>query len=152
MTIIFMERRNVKINRREIVFADTAAFVALLVRRDEFHQSANRIMAELSEKDTKLFVTEMVLVEIANALSALELRARAVILIDELQTLPNVEIIWSSIKLFESAWSLYRERPDKEWSLTDCASFVVMKERGINLAFTSDKHFEQAGFVKLLEK
>jgi len=56
----------VKINRREMVFADTAAFVALLVRRDEFHQSANRIMAELSEKDTKLFVTEMVLVEIAN--------------------------------------------------------------------------------------
>ena len=152
MTIIFMERRNVKINRREIVFADTAAFVALLVRRDEFHQSANRIMAELSEKDTKLFVTEMVLVEIANALSAIELRARAVILIDELQTLPNVEIIWSSIELFESAWSLYRERPDKGWSLTDCASFVVMKEREINLAFTSDKHFEQAGFVRLLEK
>jgi len=142
----------VKINRREIVFADTAAFVALLVRRDEFHQSANRIMAELSEKDTKLFVTEMVLVEIANALSAIELRARAVILIDELQTLPNVEIIWSSRELFESAWLLYRERPDKEWSLTDCASFVVMKERGINLAFTSDKHFKQAGFVRLLGK
>ena len=141
-----------KINRREIVFADTAAFVALLVRRDEFHQSANRIMAELSEKDTKLFVTEMVLVEIANALSAIELRARAVILIDELQTLPNVEIIWSSRELFESAWLLYRERPDKEWSLTDCASFVVMKERGINLAFTSDKHFKQAGFVRLLGK
>lgn len=109
-------------------------------------------MAELSEKDTKLFVTEMVLVEIANALSAVELRARAVSLIDELQTLPNVEIVWSSIELFESAWSLYRERPDKEWSLTDCASFVVMRERGINLAFTSDKHFEQAGFVRLLEK
>lgn len=141
-----------KINRREIVFADTAAFVALLVRRDEFHQSASRIMAELSEKDTKLFVTEMVLVEIANALSAVELRARAASLIDELQTLPSVEIGWSSIELFESAWSLYRERPGKEWSLTDCASFVVMRERGINLAFTSDKHFEQSGFVRLLEK
>ena len=94
----------------------------------------------------------MVLVELANALSAVELRARAVVLIDELQTLPNVEIVWSSVGLFEKAWSLYRERPDKEWSLTDCASFVVMRERGINLAFTSDKHFEQAGFVRLLEK
>ena len=147
-----MAHRNVKIKPRENIFVDTAAFVALLIRRDKFHQTANQIMAELNEKDTNLFITEMVLVELANALSAVELRARAVVLIDELQTLPNVEIVWSSVELFESAWSLYRERPDKEWSLTDCASFAVMKERGINLAFTSDKHFEQAGFVKLLEK
>ena len=147
-----MARQSVKIKPRENVFADTAAFVALLIRRDKFHQTANEIMAELSAKDTKLFVTEMVLVELANALSSIELRARAVILIDELQTLPNVEIVWSSVESFEKAWSLYRERPDKEWSLTDCASFVVMKERGINLAFTSDKHFEQTGFVRLLEK
>ena len=70
-------------------------------------------MAELSEKGRKLFVTEMVLVELANALSSIELRSRAVILIDELQTLPNVEIVWSSIELFEKAWSLYRERPEK---------------------------------------
>ena len=109
-------------------------------------------MAELSEKDTKLFTTEMVLFELANALSSVELRGKAIILIDELQTLPNVQIVWSSVELFEKAWTLYCERPDKEWSLTDCASFVVMKERGINLAFTSDKHFEQAGFVRLLEK
>ncbi len=147
-----MANRSVKIKPRENVFADTAAFVALLIRRDEFHQSANKIMAELSEKDTKLFTTEMVLFELANALSSIEFRARAVILIDELRTLPNVEIVWSSVELFEKAWSLYRERPDKGWSLTDCASFIVMKEREINLAFTSDKHFEQAGFVKLLEK
>lgn len=147
-----MAKRSVKIGPRENVFADTAAFVALLVRSDEFHQSANRIMAELSEKATKLFTTEMILFELANALSSIELRARAVILIDELRPLPNVEIIWSSVELFEKAWLLYRERTDKEWSLTDCASFIVMKKRGINLAFTSDKHFEQAGFVRLLEK
>jgi len=142
----------VKIKPREKVFADTAAFVALLIRRDKFYQSANAIMAELSEKDTKLFTTEMVLFELANALSSVELRGKTIILIDELQTLPNVQIVWSSVELFEKAWTLYRERPDKEWSLTDCASFVVMRERGINLAFTSDKHFEQAGFVRLLEK
>ena len=147
-----MARQSVKIKPREKVFADTAAFVALLIRRDKFYQSANAIMAELSEKDTKLFTTEMVLFELANALSSVELRGKTIILIDELQTLPNVQIVWSSVELFEKAWTLYRERPDKEWSLTDCASFVVMRERGINLAFTSDKHFEQAGFVRLLEK
>ncbi len=108
-----MAQRSVKIKPQENVFADTAAFVTLLIRRDEFHQLANKIMAELSEKDTKLFVTEMVLFEIANALSAVELRARAIILIDELRSLPNVEIVWSSVELFENALHLYRERPDK---------------------------------------
>lgn len=147
-----MARRNVKINPREDVFVDTAAFIAVLIRRDEFHRAANELITELSEKNATLITTEMVLVELANALSAVELRGQAIILIDELQTLPNVEIVWSSSELFQKSWSLYRERPDKEWSLTDCASFVVMKERGINTAFTSDKHFEQAGFVKLLEK
>ena len=147
-----MEQRSVKINFRENIFADTAAFIALLISRDKFHRAASEIMIELTAKDTRLFVTEMVLIELANALSSVELRTRAVILIDELQTLPNVEIVWSSGELFEKAWSLYRERPDKEWSLTDCASFVVMREREITLAFTSDKHFEQAGFIRLLEK
>ncbi|MEP7037764.1 MAG: PIN domain-containing protein [Acidobacteriota bacterium] len=147
-----MARQNVKVNRREDVFVDTAAFIAVLMRRDKFHQSATDLMAKLSEKNTTLMTTEMVLVKLANALSSVELRGRAMILIDELQTLPNVEIVWSSGELFKKAWSLYRERPHKEWGLTDCASFVVMIERGINTAFTSDKHFEQAGFVKLLER
>lgn len=75
-----------------------------------FHQTANEIMAELSGKDTKLFVPEMILIELANALSSVELRTRAVILIDELQTLPNVEIIWSSTELFrKSVDSLQRK-------------------------------------------
>ncbi len=101
-----MANRSVKIKPRENVFADTVAFVALLVRRDEFHQSANKIMAELSEKDTKLFTTEMVLFELTNALSASEFRAVVIILIDELRTLPNVEIVWANAELFEKAWSL----------------------------------------------
>jgi predicted nucleic acid-binding protein len=90
----------VKIKPRENVFADTAAFVALLVRRDEFHQSANKTMSKLSEKDTKLFTTEMVLFELANALSASEFRDEVIILIDGLRTLPNVEIVWANAELF----------------------------------------------------
>jgi hypothetical protein len=58
----------------------------------------------------------MILYELANPLSAIDLRAKAAVLIDELQTLPNVEIVWSNAELFKQAWSLYSERPDKEWS------------------------------------
>jgi len=49
-----------------------------------------------------------------------------------------------------SGWTLYQQRPDKEWGLTDCISFVVMQEQGISEAFTSDHHFTQAGFTILL--
>ncbi|MGL5034261.1 MAG: type II toxin-antitoxin system VapC family toxin, partial [Microcystaceae cyanobacterium] len=52
--------------------------------------------------------------------------------------------------LLQEGWSLYRQRIDKEWSLTDCISFVTMERQDILHAFTSDRHFEQAGFIKLL--
>ena len=52
---------------------------------------------------------------------------------------------------FDEGVRLYVARPDKDWSLTDCISFVVMRERGITEALTGDRHFEQAGFVALLK-
>lgn len=147
-----MAQRSVKIKPREKVFVDTAAFVGILVSRDENHQSAIETMTDLRAKKARLFTTEAVLFELANALSAIEFRTRTVSFIDTLRRLASFEIVPTNAELFENALRLYRERPDKEWSLTDCASFVVMRERAINLAFTSDKHFEQAGFIRLLEK
>lgn len=108
-------------------------------------------MAELYRGETTLVTTELVIVEFANALSKIDFRGSAIRMIDDLLTVLNVEVVWSDRELFDAAYDLYRNRPDKEWSLTDCASFVVMKERDISLAFTSDKHFEQAGFERLLE-
>ena len=53
-------------------------------------------------------------------------------------------------ELYRSAFDLFSQRTDKEWSLTDCISFVVMQQRGLTEALTSDGHFEQAGFKALL--
>jgi predicted nucleic acid-binding protein len=61
-----------------------------------------------------------------------------------------MEVIPVSAGLFAAGWALYSQRLDKEWGLTDCISFSVMIERQITDAFTSDHHFEQAGFRKLL--
>ena len=57
----------------------------------------------------------------------------------------------SSLELEAAAWELFRQRPDKTWGVTDCASFVVMKQLGIETAFTVDRHFEQAGFQRLID-
>ena len=64
---------------------------------------------------------------------------------------PNIEIVSVDAALFERALALYGERMDKEWGLTDCLSFVVMQERNLTQALTTDRHFSQAGFANLLQ-
>ncbi|MBI4567093.1 MAG: PIN domain-containing protein, partial [Planctomycetes bacterium] len=64
---------------------------------------------------------------------------------------PNVDIVPFDANLWDRAITLYRSRPDKAWSLTDCTSFTIMGERGIHAALTADRHFVQAGFVALLD-
>lgn len=140
-----------KIEANSLVFLDTSALVAIMLPRDSFHSAASRLLTELYELAVTAVTTEFVVFEFANFLSKIDSRSSAVVMIDNMLKLPNFKIVWSNSKFFDAAYSLYKTRQDKEWSLTDCASFVVMKEHRIKLAFTSDKHFEQAGFVKLLE-
>jgi predicted nucleic acid-binding protein len=60
-------------------------------------------------------------------------------------------VIGHDERLYDAGIELYRLRPDKDWSLTDCISFVVMAKRGISAALPADRHFEQAGFTALLK-
>jgi uncharacterized protein len=133
------------------VFVDTSAWLALINKTDILHSKAKKLRDQLLKNRSELIVTDYILVETANALSRIPFRKAAIQLISSLQSSGNVQIIEIDKKLFQEAWSLYSERIDKEWSLTDCASFVVMKTMGIADAFTSDHHFEQAGFNVLIK-
>jgi hypothetical protein len=62
----------------------------------------------------------------------------------------EVTIVPPGPELFEAGLKLYSQREDKDWTLTDCISFVVMERMGIREALTGDHHFEQAGFTVLL--
>ncbi len=129
------------------VFGDTAYFLALLSPDDRLHPQA-RALSE--HPPGPLVTTEFVLMEVGDGLSRPEHRPRFVRLIELLESQPDVEIIPVSTGLFRQAFALYVQRLDKEWSLTDCTSFVVMRERRIAAALTSDRHFEQAGFQTLM--
>jgi predicted nucleic acid-binding protein len=72
-------------------------------------------------------------------------------MIENLRSAEEIQIVPASAELFNRALVLFTSRPDKEWSLTDCTSFVVMQEHGMTEALTADHHFEQAGFVALLK-
>lgn len=85
-------------------------------------------------------------------MAKLRYRSAAVKLLKALEEDPNVEIVPLSEELYKRGWLLYRERMDKEWSLTDCISYIVMQERSLTDALTTDKHFRQAGFIVLLDE
>jgi predicted nucleic acid-binding protein len=78
------------------------------------------------------------------------IRTRTVAFLAGLRANPLVTLVPATSLLIEEGWSLYCQRPDKDWGLTDCTSFAVMTARGVRQAFTSDRHFIQAGFTVLL--
>lgn len=133
-----------------ISFVDTAAWIALVNTRDSLHDKAKEVFARLRAQNYQFVTTEFVLLEFANALSAPLFRKNASSFIEGLRNMPEVEIIAASSDLFAKGFMLYQNRSDKEWSIVDCASFVVMEDKQIVEAFTSDHHFEQAGFTILL--
>lgn len=132
------------------VFVDTAAWLALLNADDALHEQTRRIRGMLAQRKTRLVTTEFVLLEVADALSSPALRSHTAAYVDSLRRLAILEIVPASQGLLLEGWTLYAQRADKNWSLTDCISFVVMMREDIKQAFTSDHHFEQAGYIKLI--
>jgi uncharacterized protein len=132
------------------VFLDTSYAIALSSVNDLFHPTALVLADRIFKGNARLLTTRAVLLEIGNTLSKQRYRAAAIRLLHALEIDPNVEILPLSEQLYMRAVQLYRERSDKDWGLTDCISFVVMRDRGIKEALTADEHFQQAGFLALM--
>jgi predicted nucleic acid-binding protein len=116
------------------------------------HKKALRLATQIKLAGKRIVTTHAVMLEIGNSLSKLRYRRAAVSLLYALEVDPWVTIVPFSEEFYARAFKLYRERMDKEWGLVDCMSFVVMSERGITDALTTDKHFQQAGFRALLRE
>ncbi|MDQ6632146.1 MAG: PIN domain-containing protein [Verrucomicrobiota bacterium] len=129
------------------VFADTFYFLAYLNRGDANHQSA----LAASKRFEDILTTAWILIEVADAFAASASRQRLVKYIHSLELDSNTTIIPATDNLFQRGLQLYDSRPDKNWALTDCISFVVMEENNLTQALTGDHHFEQAGFKALLK-
>lgn len=132
------------------VFVDTVAWLPLINASYDLHEPARRTREQLRGQRAQLTTTEFILLEVADALCASSIRERTIQFLDGLRRLPVLTILPVSEDLLAAGWELYRQRKDKSWGLTDCISFSVMNERRLMLAFTSDHHFSQAGFTKLL--
>ncbi len=132
-------------------FADTVYWQALLDVRDNLHSAAERLAVKLIFDRVRVVTSEMVLTEVLNALGkSAPGRALAVSFVESLEADQNVEIASAEECPFDTAFAFYKTRPDKQWGLTDCSSFLIIQQRGISHALTHDNHFRQAGSTILL--
>jgi hypothetical protein len=122
-------------------FADTFHWLAVANVNDPFHAAAIERTAA-----GRVVTTDAVRIEVMDAFCQRRVRPLAVRFWIETTTDPDLVIVPFDAALLDRTAAFYTRRMDKDWSLTDCLSFVVMTDRGIRTALTGDRHFEQAGF------
>ncbi|MEO8286886.1 MAG: PIN domain-containing protein [Chloroflexota bacterium] len=135
------------------IFVDTAGWGNLFDQSELHHASASSIYREMRERNSKFITSNYVITELVSLLIS-PLRTphpKIVTIIEELQASRYVETVHIDAALHDRSWRLFTARSDKLWSLVDCSSFAVMQELGLTEALTTDHHFEQAGFVRLLK-
>jgi hypothetical protein len=132
------------------IFVDTAALVALGNKQDDWHDQAVAVSRQLTLVGCRFVTTDAVLLEVGNTFSRAAFKSVALRLIGTAWHSPRWRCIAVDRALLDRALALFRQRSDKDWSLTDCISILVATDLGIEQAFTTDRHFTQAGLTILL--
>jgi len=132
------------------VFLDTAFVLALASPSDQYHEKAKELSRQIKKEGIALLTTRAILIEIGDAMAGQRRRKAGTVMLESLENDDNLEIFPSNEELYSKAFDLFASRPDQEWGMTDCISFVVMRDEKITEALTTDSHFEQAGFVALM--
>ncbi len=122
----------------------------MLHPHDDLHERARTVFADLGPH--RLITSEMVLAEVFNGLAdrGSSIREAVVDLEIQLRDRADITITPQTSNAFRDAAKRYASRSDKDWGLTDCASFLIMEGSGVREALAHDRHFEQAGFLALL--
>ncbi|MCP4113748.1 MAG: type II toxin-antitoxin system VapC family toxin [Desulfobacteraceae bacterium] len=130
------------------IFMDTAFLIAVIDDSDNYHETASESYKKLVIDKWTVFTTEAVLTEIGNGLSKLKWRQTAYRWIETIRkSRKTFNVVPVTPEIMDEAIKLYGSRPDKEWGITDCISFIVMQKYNLTKALTADHHFEQAGYI-----
>ncbi|SJM91162.1 PilT-like protein [Crenothrix polyspora] len=134
------------------VFVDTAALIAIGNKQDFFHHAANQKQQALVKAQTHFISSDFVIAEFCNAFSRVKLRATAVQMVNSIYQSKAWTVISINEDLMTKSLALFTQMQDKEWGLVDCSSIILARENQLDSIFTTDKHFEQAGFEILLKQ
>lgn len=134
------------------LFVDTSGWGYHLDRGDPLHLKTEKRILSAVRQGRKLVTTNYIVHELVALLTSPYNVPRPQIIkaINSIKTDKSVIIIHIDEATEDDAWKLLEKYQDKEWSLVDATSFIVMKRYGMSEALTSDHHFEQANFIKLL--
>jgi uncharacterized protein len=135
---------------QRLVFLDTSFILALENCDDPVHEKAKSFARTLAAESSLLLLHWGIILEIGDGYARVDRREKGWKLVEKFDRGSNFRVVPLTDSLIADALALYRDRPDKNWGLTDCVSFVLMQREGISEALTADIHFRQAGFNPLL--
>ena len=130
-------------------FLDTGFLIALEAADDQHHAAAIAAWREIRKRRISFVTTSYVFDEVVTFFNNRGHHAKAVTIGELLLKSRIVTLVHVDEPIFAEAWREFAHQSDKRYSLTDCASFVVMKRLRIKTALAFDKHFTQAGFERL---
>lgn len=135
------------------VFVDTSGWANLFVATEPHHSQAKEWFYQARQQQIEFVTTNYVVLELVALLSSPLRVPRPSIFhyVDAVRTASYVTVVHIDAATDAAAWSLVKSRSDKNWSLVDATSFVIMQQLGLQEALTTDRHFEQAGFIRLLK-
>ena len=138
---------------RDCIFVDTAGWASLFIKTELFHLDAKKYFNQYRKDNIRFITTNYILVELVALLNSPIRTPRSMLfkVINAIREAPYVNLIHITDAIDLKAWELIQKRKDKLWSLVDVSSFIVMEQFNIQNAFTTDHHFEQAGFIRLLK-
>jgi predicted nucleic acid-binding protein len=126
---------------------DTSGLLCLHNRAEPLHMDAQTLYRAARMRVTHSYVlAEFVALAHARRLP----RMAALTFVSDLGENPDIATVWVDEALHRAAMALLMARPDKTYSLCDAVSFVLMRQRHVTEALTTDRHFEQEGFQRLL--
>jgi len=135
------------------LFIDTSGWASSLCPQDEFYSAFSGFIQGAKRDRRRFITTNYVIAELVPLLSSrYHLPRKDIIkLVNTVKTYARTEIIHIDQALDSDAWEHLEVRSDKDWSLVDASSFLLMERLGIDQALTSDHHFAQAGFTQVPE-
>lgn len=135
------------------LFVDTSGWATFFLRTEVHHRKMVEYYEQGRQVSKSMVTTNYVISELVALLTTRQQASRNLLFqcVDSIRHAPFIDLIHINEQTDSEAWNLCKDRPDKAWSLVDASSFVVMQQLNIKTALTTDRHFEQAGFIRLLK-
>lgn len=133
-----------------MIFADTSAIVAYFDRNDQRHEEAKSIFGKIVKKRIRILITDYIFDECITIILSRAGHENAIKAGEFILNSNIIEFVWLDESLKLKAWEFFKKHSDKNYSFTDCTSFILMKERKLRYFFAFDNDFSRAGFIDSL--